>query len=155
MSLVVYTKTHWLAFSKLVGVPDLLTTDARFFNQESRTQNAEAMGQFLADHLATKTNQEWLEILTQADIPASPVNDIEDLFEDPHLKAVNLFSDMQHPTEGVLKTSRFPVTFSKTPASIRRLAPNLGEHTQEVLDELNELMPGGEACAGQDMVPSP
>ncbi len=42
---------------------------------------------------------------------------------------------MDHPTEGRLKVARFPVKFSKTPASIRRLAPNLGEHTDEVLPQ--------------------
>ena len=60
---------------------------------------------------------------------------LEDLFDDPHLKAVNMFSEVDHPTEGRLKVARFPVKFSKTPASIRRLAPNLGEHTDEVLPE--------------------
>ncbi|WP_421956475.1 CaiB/BaiF CoA transferase family protein [Polaromonas sp.] len=143
LSLVVYTNTHWRAFSKLVGEPDLLDRDPRFFTQETRTQNAEAIGEYLSVHLATKTNQEWLDILTKADIPASPVNDIEDLFEDPHLKAVNFFSDMEHPTEGTLRTARFPVVFGRSPATIRRLAPTLGEHTQEVLDELIHRGSGG------------
>ena len=139
LSLVVYTDTHWRAFTRLVDVPDLLDTDPRFLNQESRTLNAEDVGRFLGQHLATKTNQEWLSLLTAADIPASPVNDIDDLFDDPHLNAVDFFSDMEHPSEGTLKVHRFPVTFSKSPASIRRLAPRLGEHTSEVLAELEQL----------------
>lgn len=136
LSLVVYTDSHWRAFSRLVGVPDLLATDARFRSQESRTQNAEEVGRFLAGHLATRINQEWLVLLTEADIPASPVNDIDDLFDNPHLQAVDFFTEMEHPTEGTLKVPRFPVTFSKSPASVRRLAPGLGEHTQQVLDEI-------------------
>jgi crotonobetainyl-CoA:carnitine CoA-transferase CaiB-like acyl-CoA transferase len=136
LSLVVYTDAHWRAFSEIVGVPDLLDTDMRFLNQESRTRHAEDVGRFLAYHLATRTNQEWLAVLTAADIPASPVNDIEDLFDDPHLNAVGFFREMEHPTEGLLKVMRFPVKFSRSPASIRRLAPNLGEHTAEVLGEL-------------------
>jgi crotonobetainyl-CoA:carnitine CoA-transferase CaiB-like acyl-CoA transferase len=133
LAIVVYTDKHWRAFSRLVGKPDLIDTDPRFRNQETRTQHAEVMGQFLADHLPMKTTQDWLETLRGLDIPASPVNSIDDLFNDPHLAAVGLFSEMEHPTEGMLKVARFPVEFSKTPARVRRLAPNLGEHTDEVI----------------------
>ena len=132
LAIVVYTDKHWRAFSRMVGKPDLLDSDPRFRNQETRTQNAEDMGNFLAEYLPTKTTREWLEVLKEADIPASAVNKIDELFEDPHLKAVNFFSEMDHPTEGRLKVARFPVAFSKTPASIGRLAPNLGEHTKEI-----------------------
>ena len=133
VAIVVYTDKHWRAFSAMVGKPDLLDTDPRFRTQETRTQYAEDMGTFLAEYLPTKTTREWLSVLQTADIPASAVNKIDDLFEDPHLKAVDFFSDMEHPTEGTLKVARFPVSFSKTPASIDRLAPNLGEHTEEIL----------------------
>ena len=137
LALVVYTDTHWRAFFRLTGVPDLLDADPRFRNQESRTQHAEYMGQFLSTQLAHRTTQEWLLALQEVDIPASPVNAIEDLFEDPHLNAVGLFEEVDHPTEGRLKVARFPVKFAKSPATTRRLAPNLGEHTQELLDEFN------------------
>jgi formyl-CoA transferase len=56
-----------------------------------------------------------------------------------------MFSDMEHHTEGTLRVARFPVTFSETPATIRRLAPNLGEHTEEVLREVGERTPGKDA----------
>ena len=135
LALVVYTDKHWRAFSTLVGEPDLLDTDPRFRTQETRTQHAEDMGHYLQQRLPQKTTAEWIAALRAADIPAHAVNRIEDLFEDPHLKAVKLFEEHEHPTEGRLKIARFPVRFSKTPASIRRLAPNLGEHTDEVLPE--------------------
>lgn len=138
LSLVVYTNPHWRAFSAMVGVPDLLDTDPRFLNQETRTQYAEDMGRFIAEHLPSRTNAEWIEALTKADIPVSPVNAIEDLFDDPHLKAVGLFEQFEHPTEGTLNVTRFPIKFGASPASLRRHAPNLGEHTREVLDELAE-----------------
>jgi crotonobetainyl-CoA:carnitine CoA-transferase CaiB-like acyl-CoA transferase len=133
ISIVVYTDKHWRAFSALTGCPDLLDTDPRFATQESRTQNAEAIGSFLAAHLPGRTNAEWLKVLHDVDIPACPVNSIEDLTTDPHLRAVGLFDTVEHPTEGTMTMPRFPVRFSATPADIRRLAPNLGEHTDEVL----------------------
>ena len=133
LSLVVYTDRHWRAFTALIGCPELLDTDPRFASQDKRTQNAEEVGRFLAGHLTARSNREWLEILHAIDIPACPVNAIEDLFEDPHLKAVGLFEDAPHPTEGTVRNCRFPVRFSRSPASVQRLAPNLGEHNDEIL----------------------
>jgi len=132
LSVVVYVDRHWRAFSAMVGVPDLMESDERFRTQESRTQHAEAVGRFLAERLLDRTNAEWLEALHQADIPACPVNAIEDLFDDPHLRAVELFETAEHPTEGRLTVCRFPVRFSRTPCSVRRLAPTLGEHNDEI-----------------------
>jgi len=133
LSLVVYTDKHWRAFTRIVGCPDLLDTDARFGSQESRTRHAEDAGRFLAGHLVDRDNKEWLELLHGVDIPACPVNSIDELVEDPHLKAVQFFQEMEHPTEGKVMVCRHPVRYGNSPASIRRLAPNLGEHTTEIL----------------------
>lgn len=135
LSLVVYTDRHWRDFSRLVGCPDLVDADERFRSQETRTRHAEQVGHFLAALLLTRSNREWLEALHGIDIPACPVNAIRDLLDDPHLKAVRFFEEMQHPTEGKVLVCRHPVKYSRSPASIRRLAPNLGEHTAEILDE--------------------
>lgn len=135
LSLVVYTDAHWRAFSEMVGLPGLIESDPRFRDQEARTQYAEDMGRFIAAHLVKYGNAEWITRLEAADIPVSPVNAIGDLFENPHLKAVGFFSEMEHPTEGTLKVARFPVRFSRSPATIRRLAPNLGADTDEVIRE--------------------
>jgi len=135
LSLVCIPNAHWRAFTQLVGCPDLLDTDPRFASQETRTQNAEAAGAFLAAHLPARSNADWLDILHGVDIPACPVNSIDDLFHDPHLQAVGFFEEMEHATEGTLKVNRFPVRFSATPASVQRLAPNLGEHNTEILGE--------------------
>jgi crotonobetainyl-CoA:carnitine CoA-transferase CaiB-like acyl-CoA transferase len=132
LSLVVYTDRHWRAFTDLVGCPELLDVDTRFQSQESRTLNAEEVGRFLAGHLLARTNREWLEIFHDIDIPACPVNAIEDLFEDPHLEAVGFFEERDHPTEGKLKVCRFPVRFGASPSSVQCLAPNLGEHNEEI-----------------------
>jgi crotonobetainyl-CoA:carnitine CoA-transferase CaiB-like acyl-CoA transferase len=133
LSVVVYTDRHWRAFTALVGCADLLDRDDRFASQESRTRHAEAIGAFLAGQLATRSSAEWLALLQAIDIPACKVNGLEDLMDDPHLTAVGLFDTAEHPTEGTLTNCRFPVTFSRTPADVRRLAPNLGEHGAQVL----------------------
>lgn len=133
LSLVVYTDRHWRDFTTLLGCPALMDTDERFRSQESRNRHAEEVGRFLADHLRVRCNKEWLDILYRIDIPACPVNAIEDLFDDPHLKAVGFFEEVVHPTEEKVVVCRHPVKYSRSPASTRRLAPNLGENTAEIL----------------------
>jgi crotonobetainyl-CoA:carnitine CoA-transferase CaiB-like acyl-CoA transferase len=135
LAVVVYTDRHWRDFSALIGQPALLETDDRFRSQESRTRFAQEIGAFLSAHLPARTNAEWLAALHAIDIPACPVNSIEALFADPHLQAVDFFQEADHPTEGRVTVARFPIAFSASPASVRRLAPNLGEHTQEVLGD--------------------
>ncbi len=133
LAVVVYSNKHWADFSRLIGQPDLMQTDARFASQESRTQHAQEIGEYLTEQLKQRTNAEWLEALAGIDIPACPVNSVEDLLEDAHLKAVGLFQPMEHPTEGTLNVPRHPVRYVKSPAEIRRLAPGLGEHNKEFL----------------------
>jgi crotonobetainyl-CoA:carnitine CoA-transferase CaiB-like acyl-CoA transferase len=141
LALVVYTNKHWEAFTKLIGQPDLLATDPRFKSQESRTQHAQEVGRFLSEQLPARTNAEWLQLLHGIDIPACPVNAIEDLLNDPHLKAVGFFETMEHPTEGKVNVARYPVRFSGSPADVRRLAPNLGEHNGMFFKPANDAEP--------------
>jgi crotonobetainyl-CoA:carnitine CoA-transferase CaiB-like acyl-CoA transferase len=147
LSLVVYTDKHWRAFTRIVGCPDLLDSDERFRSQETRTLHAEDVGHFLAGHLPARGNKEWLEILHGIDIPASPVNSLDQLLDDPHLKAVDFFQEIDHPTEGKVLVCRHPVRYGNSKASIRRLAPNLGEHNGEILgaEFAGEPTPGAPA----------
>lgn len=136
LAVVVYSNKHWEAFSSFVGEPGLLSRDPRFASQESRTRYAEDMGRFISEHLSKRTSDEWLKIFVELDIPACKVNSMEDLLTNEHLNAVDFFSTETHPTEGEILIPRFPVTFSKSPADLRRLAPNLGEHNDEILGSL-------------------
>jgi len=133
LCVVVYTDDHWRKFGAMIGMPDLLTRDPRFKDLPTRTIHSEDMGAFLAAHMPQKTSQDWLALFEAADIPASNVNSIDDLFRDPHLNAVGFWEAHEHPSEGRMRVARFPGTWSKTQPDIRRLAPNLGEHNAEVL----------------------
>jgi crotonobetainyl-CoA:carnitine CoA-transferase CaiB-like acyl-CoA transferase len=136
LAVVVYTDAHWRAFSALVGMPALLDTDPRYANLQARTVNAEACGQLLAGYFCTRSTDDWITALREIDLPCGKVNTLDSLPADPHVREVGLFSTVQHPTEGALRQSRFPVRFSSSPASVRRHAPRLGEHTEEVLAEV-------------------
>ena len=63
------------------------------------------------------------------------VNDLDDLLEDPHLNDVGFWRSVEHPTEGAIRQTDIPPTFSKSPGSVRRHAPRFGEHTRELLGE--------------------
>ncbi len=136
LAVVIYTDAHWRTFSSLIAKPDLLDTDARFSDLQARTVHAEVCGQLLADTFRTRSTADWIAALREVDLPCGPVNSFQDLRNDPHLAAVGLFNEVDHPTEGRLRQTRFPVKFSASPASVRRQAPALGEHTDEVLNEL-------------------
>jgi formyl-CoA transferase len=80
------------------------------------------------------------------------VNELEDMLEHPHLKSVGFWQSIEHPTEGMLRMASNPIGLKRTPPSIRRLAPRLGEHTREVLrefefrgDEVDGLLAEGAA----------
>jgi crotonobetainyl-CoA:carnitine CoA-transferase CaiB-like acyl-CoA transferase len=133
LCVVVYTDAHWRKFSAMLGVPDLVAHDPRFASLQTRTIHSEEMGAYIAAHLPQKSTQEWMDLFDAADIPASPVNSIEDLFDDPHLNAVGFWQAVEHPTEGRLRVTSFPGTWSRTQPDIRCLAPNLGEHNAEIL----------------------
>ena len=85
--------------------------------------------------MATRTTAEWLELLGDSSVPTMVVNTLEGLLEDPQLQATGFWKLCEHPTEGTLRMPDMPVTFSESPGSIERLAPRLGEHSVEVLEE--------------------
>jgi crotonobetainyl-CoA:carnitine CoA-transferase CaiB-like acyl-CoA transferase len=132
---LVYTDKQWARLFELVGRPDLIEDD-RFRTISARTENTDELYEFLGQLLERRSTREWLELLEEADIPAMPLNSVEDLLRDPHLTQRGFIRRVSHPTEGEIRTVGIPVRFSRTPGRIERLAPRLGEQTHEVLAEL-------------------
>ena len=73
--------------------------------------------------------------MADSSIPHGPVNTLEDLLDDEQLKATGFWKEVEHPTEGQLRTTDVPQRFSRTPTELKRLPPLLGEHSAEVLRE--------------------
>jgi crotonobetainyl-CoA:carnitine CoA-transferase CaiB-like acyl-CoA transferase len=103
-----------------------------------------------AERLLRRTTDEWLEDLTAAGIWCGPVYDYEQLVNDPQIRHNGTFVEYDHPTEGRVKTPGFPYSFEKTPATVERGAPLVGEHSREVLaeagfgaDEVADLLAAG------------
>jgi len=89
----------------------------------------------IAEISVTRPTAHWLAICEEHDIPATAFSVLETLHEHPHLAAVGMFQPAEHPSEGAIRYARPPTRFERTPASIRRPAPLLGEHSGEILAE--------------------
>ena len=113
-----------------------MKSDPRFTDQPSRSQNINALYEIVVGVMQTKTTADWLAILEEADVPVMPMNEPEDLFDCPHLSAVDMFPIVEHPTEGTIRHIKVPVAFSKTPGGYYRHPARLGESTASVLEEV-------------------
>ncbi|WP_269332595.1 CaiB/BaiF CoA transferase family protein [Futiania mangrovi] len=129
-----YTTKQWQRFFVAAGRPEM-ADDVRVTDAGARSRAIAELYGMIADAMPARPTAEWLATFEEADIPAMPVNRLEDLPEDPHLKATGFFQRLDHPTEGPLVTTAIPVRFKASPGAIRRGAPRLGAHTREVLAE--------------------
>lgn len=132
IGVVPYTDGQWKRFFELAGEP-AMTADPRYATAPARSKHFPQLYEFVETILARRSTADWLALLDAADIPFAPVQSLDQLLDDPHLKAVGFWQRVEHPTEGALVQAGLPVHFSKTPASVRRHAPGLGEHTAELL----------------------
>jgi crotonobetainyl-CoA:carnitine CoA-transferase CaiB-like acyl-CoA transferase len=135
LCLLIYNDKQWRNFFRLIGREDMLENDPRFATQTSRSSHFNEAYEFVAEHIRTRTNAEWLAALADADIPVMPLNSPEDLLEDEHLNSIGFFSMIEHPTEGSIRSMAVPSRWSESPPDAPRPAPRLGEHSVEVLRE--------------------
>jgi len=134
MSMLPYTGQHWKAFFLAVGRPDLAAQYA-VADRQARNRHIQALYAQLQALAPTKTTAAWMRLCQRLDIPATPIYALDDLPTHPHLKAVGLLQDAEHPTEGAIRQVRPTTLFSATPANIYRQAPTIGQHTTQVLRE--------------------
>lgn len=134
IAILPYLDSHWETFCRLSGRLDLLD-DPRFKTLNDRVTHIDDTYSETAKTMLTRTTAEWLQIFAETSVPTIVVNTLEGLVRDPHLQAVGFWQEVDHPTEGRLRMTRFPMSFSETPADVRRLQPRLGEHTVEILRE--------------------
>jgi len=129
-----YSDQNWQDFYDFTGRVEF-KTDPRFQRLSDRVQNIPILYQMVEEEAPKHATVEWVRFCDRANIPCMPVLSLEDLPDDPHVKAVELFSTAEHPSEGRYRVVRRPVSFSRAPFRIRRHAPRLGEHTRSVLEE--------------------
>jgi formyl-CoA transferase len=125
----------WTRLCEALARPDLVD-DPRFESNADRMANRPELVRELESALAERGTAEWVEALLDAGVPAGPIHDYKQVFEDPHTQAREMMVEMDHPVEGTIRGLGIPIKMSGTPGSIRRAAPLLGEHNEEVLEEV-------------------
>ncbi len=125
---------YWSDFCIALGRPEL-AEDERFAELRARGANAEACIEILDEAFAAKPREAWLETLRESpgDFIFTVVNSIDDLPDDPQMLANDYIVDFEHPQHGTTQVMGMPVRLSETPGQVRTPAPELGQHTEEVL----------------------
>lgn len=130
---LVYNDRHWNAFVDAVR-PEWATEELS--RLENRAKQIDRVYGLLGETFATRTTREWLDLLEELHIPAAPLRTTDELFDNEHLNAIGFFEPVE-TGQGPVRFPGIPTWFSATPGTISGGAPLLGEHTDEVLEELH------------------
>jgi crotonobetainyl-CoA:carnitine CoA-transferase CaiB-like acyl-CoA transferase len=128
-------QSNWLRFLDVIGAPEL-NDDPKFASNEARKRNLPELVEILNGYLRKDTSEVWLDRMEKAKLPAGPINDILQMHDDPQTRARDMVLTLDHPRAGKVDAIGHPVKFSRTPASITRAAPILGQHSREILREI-------------------
>jgi crotonobetainyl-CoA:carnitine CoA-transferase CaiB-like acyl-CoA transferase len=134
LTMLPYSGDNWCAFFEAVGHPEC-TEEFSVRDPVLRAKNIDKIYRKMGEIALTRTTAEWEELLLRIDVPHTAFAKLTEVADQPHLKAVGLFVDLEHPTEGRIRQARPATRFSDSPAGIHRLPPRLGEHTEAVLKE--------------------
>ncbi|MDR7495262.1 MAG: CoA transferase, partial [Armatimonadota bacterium] len=122
-------------FTAAIGAPHL-AEDPRFRTNADRVKHREALTPLLAAIFATRTMAEWTQTLESAGVPAGPIYQLSDLFNDPQVHHRRMVVEIDHPRAGRIKQTGVPLKLSETPGRIASPPPLLGQHTEPILREL-------------------
>ena len=142
-------QANWERLCVAIG-RDELAADPRFVEPRDRMNNLDELVSTLEGTFVQQTSDHWLEILEAANVPAGPINDLAQVYDDPQVQAREMMVETDHPVAGRVKNIGIPIKLSETPGRLQRPAPTLGQHTDEVLtelgcsdDEIDKLRTGG------------
>ncbi len=113
-----------------------LKTDPLYATQSARVVNRTRINAIVGGKLAANTTDFWVETLNKAGVPCGPVNSVAEVFRDPQILQQQMVMDVEQPGYGIVRMLGFPIKFSDSPCRVRRPAPRLGEHSDEILGEL-------------------
>ncbi len=146
------TKDGWLALGasqqkfweqtcEIIGADNLIS-DPRFLEKKDRVARQQELAAILAPYFQKENTKHWFEKLDALGIPCGPVMDHLETLSDPHIIAREMIAKVHHPKAGSGRTLGTPIKLSKTPGGVRRAAPTLGEHNDEVRDQLKSKAKG-------------
>ncbi|MCH8949716.1 MAG: CoA transferase [Chloroflexi bacterium] len=142
----------WRDICDVIGRPELID-DERFASHDDRVgERTDELMTILDEAFAQRPAAEWVRLLGERGVFCAPVQDYEELANDPQVIANGYLVDVERPDGPPLRMVPTPVQLSKTPASIRGMAPELGQHTEEVLLEAGFTWPEIEALRGEGVI---
>jgi crotonobetainyl-CoA:carnitine CoA-transferase CaiB-like acyl-CoA transferase len=144
-------QANWLRLVDLLDAPGL-KDDARFKDNPSRLVNRHVLEEALAPFFRARSSAEWLRLFDEAGMPAGPIFDVLQMHADPQAQARAMLVETNHARVGKTKALGTPVKLSETPASVRRAAPVLGQHSREILVEAGYANAEIEALAAKGVV---
>jgi crotonobetainyl-CoA:carnitine CoA-transferase CaiB-like acyl-CoA transferase len=140
------SESIWKRLCPALGNADL-ADDPRFEKNANRVENRKELIDILSTVFMSRSTEDWVNVLTEADVPCAAVQTIDQVFAAPQVLHRNMLVEVEHPTAGKLRMAGIPVKFSATPPSVRLPPPLLGEHNDDVLsswlgmktEEINQL----------------
>jgi crotonobetainyl-CoA:carnitine CoA-transferase CaiB-like acyl-CoA transferase len=127
----------WRGLTEVAGHPEW-QDDARFAKKRDRQENYRVLHGLLAEIFASQERDHWLALLQRHDVPSAPINTLDQVFADPQVKHLGLVREVPHAKLGHVSLVGGGVTLSETPPEIRTVAPDHGQHTQEVLARIGK-----------------
>jgi crotonobetainyl-CoA:carnitine CoA-transferase CaiB-like acyl-CoA transferase len=118
---------------------EALATDERFAKRDARVKNYDALDAELGAIFRTKPRDVWLELLRKHDVPCGPLNNFQEVFDDPQVELLQLKRKLPHPKRGSVTVVGSPVRLSDTPVTIESAAPELGADTERYLGKRSEV----------------
>ncbi len=126
----------WERFCQVLGITETIGRDPRFATNADRLRHRDELVSELARIFETQDAEHWLVRLKAADIPAGPINEVDEALTDPHVLARGMVVEMEHPAAGPVRSLGTPAHLRDTPATYRLPPPTLGQHTIEILAHL-------------------
>jgi len=138
MILAVGNDGQFAKFCAVAGHPEL-ATDPRFAKNADRVRHRDSLVPLLETIFKTRLKTDWLSALEAAKVPCGAINNLAEVFADPHVRSRDMVTMWQHPISGPVELVSSPIKLSITPVRKDLPPPGLGQHTQEVLKELMDL----------------
>lgn len=137
ITIAIFTERFWRNFCRILGVPEL-AEDPRFSSNNDRSRNRDVLNPMIEERLRRKSTDEWVKILSRERIPCGALNTLDKVLEDEQIKHRGMVVEVKVPRNGTTRMLGNPVKVVEMEQEYR-FSPELGEHTEEVLEDVLRL----------------
>ena len=137
MVIAIGNDRQYATFCNILEKPEL-ATDERFITNADRVKHRDIITPLIQEVMLTKRTAYWQEQCNKYGIPCGPIQNIEEVVNDPQLQARGMFVEQEHPVAGNIKLIGSPLKLSRTPVTMRHYPPEVGEHNEEIFNKKDE-----------------